>query len=105
MGPLPATPRDQWRRVQLARYLIDYRGVRVDRCRSTRKAASRLRPVAAELEDVVTRASVPHLRLAGKFRDDVRPATVLNGDSAADAHRQLPVPAEQEGPAEDPAGS
>ena len=27
---LPATPRDQWRRVQLARYLIDYRGVRVE---------------------------------------------------------------------------
>ncbi|MGE5095335.1 MAG: radical SAM protein [Betaproteobacteria bacterium] len=28
MDHLPATPRDQWRRVQLARYLIDYRGVR-----------------------------------------------------------------------------
>jgi biotin synthase len=31
MDHLPATPRDQWRRVQLARYLIDYRGVRVER--------------------------------------------------------------------------
>ena len=30
MDHLPATPRDQWRRVQLARYLIDYRSVRVD---------------------------------------------------------------------------
>ena len=30
MDHLPATPRDQWRRVQLARYLIDYRDVRVD---------------------------------------------------------------------------
>jgi len=30
MDHLPATPRDQWRRVQLARYLIDYYGVRVD---------------------------------------------------------------------------
>jgi len=30
MDHLPATPRDQWRRVQLARYLIDYAGVRVD---------------------------------------------------------------------------
>ncbi len=29
MDHLPATPRDQWRRVQLARYLIDYRGVNV----------------------------------------------------------------------------
>lgn len=30
MDHLPATPRDQWRRVQLARYLIDYCGVRVE---------------------------------------------------------------------------
>jgi biotin synthase len=30
MDHLPATPRNQWRRVQLARYLIDYRGVRVE---------------------------------------------------------------------------
>jgi len=30
MDHLPATPRDQWRRVQLARYLIDYKGVRVE---------------------------------------------------------------------------
>ena len=33
MDHLPATPRDQWRRVQLARYLIDYRDVRVERMR------------------------------------------------------------------------
>ena len=30
MDHLPATPRDQWRRVQLARYLIDYGGLRVE---------------------------------------------------------------------------
>jgi lipoyl synthase len=30
MDHLPATPRDQWRRVQLARYLIDYRDVHVE---------------------------------------------------------------------------
>ncbi|NNG03845.1 MAG: radical SAM protein [Inquilinus sp.] len=30
MDHLPATPRDQWRRVQLGRYLIDYCGARVD---------------------------------------------------------------------------
>lgn len=33
MDHLPATPRDQWRRVQLARYLIDYRDVRVEQMR------------------------------------------------------------------------
>ena len=30
MDHLPATPRDQWRRVQLGRYLIDYRSARVE---------------------------------------------------------------------------
>ncbi len=33
MDHLPATPRDQWRRVQLARYLIDYRDVRLEHMR------------------------------------------------------------------------
>ncbi|MDE3117290.1 MAG: radical SAM protein [Pseudomonadota bacterium] len=33
MDHLPATPRDQWRRVQLGRYLIDYAGMRVDHMR------------------------------------------------------------------------
>jgi biotin synthase len=33
MDHLPATPRDQWRRVQLARYLIDYAQVRVEEMR------------------------------------------------------------------------
>jgi biotin synthase-related radical SAM superfamily protein len=33
MDHLPATPRDQWRRVQLGRYLIDYRGARVEHMR------------------------------------------------------------------------
>jgi biotin synthase len=33
MDHLPATPRDQWRRVQLGRYLIDYFGVKVAQMR------------------------------------------------------------------------
>ena len=33
MDHLPATPRDQWRRVQLGRYLIDYAGGRVEHMR------------------------------------------------------------------------
>ncbi len=33
MDHLPATPRDQWRRVQLGRYLIDYAGGRVENMR------------------------------------------------------------------------
>ncbi|MCB2087925.1 MAG: radical SAM protein [Sphingomonadaceae bacterium] len=33
MDHLPPTPRDQWRRVQLARYMIDYCGARVENMR------------------------------------------------------------------------
>ena len=33
MDHLPATPRDQWRRVQLGRYMIDYCGARVENMR------------------------------------------------------------------------
>ena len=33
MDHLPATPRNQWRRVQLARYLVDYCGVRIEQMR------------------------------------------------------------------------
>jgi biotin synthase len=33
MDHLPPVPRPQWRRIQLARYLIDYRGHRIDRMR------------------------------------------------------------------------
>ncbi len=33
MAHLPAPPRDQWRRVQLARWLIEYRGHRIDAMR------------------------------------------------------------------------
>jgi biotin synthase len=33
MDHLPATPRDQWRRVQLGRWLIDYGGLRVEHMR------------------------------------------------------------------------
>jgi biotin synthase len=33
MDHLPATPRDQWRRVQLARYLVDYKEGRVENMR------------------------------------------------------------------------
>jgi biotin synthase len=33
MDHLPPVPRPQWRRVQLARYLIDYRGHRLEKMR------------------------------------------------------------------------
>jgi biotin synthase len=54
MDHLPATPRDQWRRVQLARYLIDYRGVRIEHMKFD--SAGRVRDFGlaqSELDDIV----------------------------------------------------
>lgn len=83
MDHLPATPRDQWRRVQLARYLIDYRGVRVE-------------SMAFDGEGRVTDFGIPQSELdevidagiafrtsgcPGKFRDDVSACDRPYGDS------------------------
>jgi biotin synthase len=83
MDHLPATPRDQWRRVQLARYLIDYAGARVDQM--SFDAEGRVTgyglPQAA-LEDVVN-AGVAFRTSGcpGKFRDDVSACDRPYGDS------------------------
>jgi len=83
MDHLPATPRDQWRRVQLARYLIDYRGVRVEQMRFD--GDGRLVDFglpAPELEDVI--AAGVAFRTSGcpgKFADDVSACDRPYGDS------------------------
>ena len=104
MDHLPATPRDQWRRVQLARYLIDYAGVRVEQM--TFDAEGRVtgyRPAACGGRRRGDPGHcVPHLglpRQVPRRRVGLRPAVRR---LAAEQHRELPVPAEQEGPAEDP---
>jgi biotin synthase len=83
MDHLPATPRDQWRRVQLARYLIDYRSVRVEQ-------------MAFDDQGRVTGYGIPQSELdkvigegvafrtsgcPGKFRDDVSACDRPYGDS------------------------
>ena len=83
MDHLPATPRDQWRRVQLARYLIDYRGVRVE-------------SMSFDGEGRVTDFGIPQSELdqvidagiafrtsgcPGKFREDVSACDRPYGDS------------------------
>jgi biotin synthase len=83
MDHLPATPRDQWRRVQLARYLIDYRGVRVEQ-------------MSFDGEGRVTGFGIPQRELdgvidagiafrtsgcPGKFREDVSACDRPYGDS------------------------
>ena len=83
MDHLPSTPRDQWRRVQLARYLIDYAGVRVeqmvfdDEGRVTGYGLS-----DAEVEKVVTEGVAFRTSgCPGKFRDDVSACDRPYGDS------------------------
>jgi biotin synthase len=83
MDHLPATPRDQWRRVQLARYLIDYRGVRVESMRFDEAGRvihygipeSEMQTVVGE--GIAFRTS----GCPGKFRDDVSACDRPYGDS------------------------
>jgi lipoyl synthase len=83
MDHLPATPRDQWRRVQLARYLIDYRGVRVEQMRFDDEG----RVVdfglpAGELDAVIDEGVAFRTSgCPGKFRDDVSACDRPYGDS------------------------
>jgi biotin synthase-related radical SAM superfamily protein len=83
MDHLPATPRDQWRRVQLARYLIDYAGVRIEQMRFD--AEGRVEHFGlpdAELEDVVGQGVAFRTSgCPGKFRDDVSACDRPYGDS------------------------
>ncbi len=83
MDHLPATPRDQWRRVQLARYLIDYAGVRVEQM--SFDAEGRVTGYAlppAEVEDIVSQGIAFRTSgCPGKVRDDVSACDRPYGDS------------------------
>jgi biotin synthase-related radical SAM superfamily protein len=83
MDHLPATPRDQWRRVQLARYLIDYAGVRIEQM--SFDAEGRVEGYglgAAELEDIVGKGTAFRTSgCPGKFQDDISACDRPYGDS------------------------
>jgi len=83
MDHLPATPRDQWRRVQLGRYLIDYCGARVEQM----KFDDRGRLVdyglpAGELDDVID-SGLPFRTSGcpGKVAEDISACDRPYGDS------------------------
>jgi biotin synthase len=83
MDHLPATPRDQWRRVQLGRYLIDYRGARVEQMRfDDAGRVTHFGLPAAELEDVI-QAGVAFRTSGcpGKVAEDVSACDRPYGDS------------------------
>ncbi|MCC7483881.1 MAG: radical SAM protein [Burkholderiales bacterium] len=83
MDHLPATPRESWRRVQLARYLIDYRGVRVESMRFDGEGrVTDFGLSRAQTEDVIS-AGVAFRTSGcpGKFADDVSACDRPYGDS------------------------
>jgi biotin synthase len=83
MDHLPATPRDQWRRVQLGRYLIDYRSARVEGMSFDGEGRVVDYGVPRdELESVID-AGVAFRTSGcpGKFRDDVSACDRPYGDS------------------------
>lgn len=83
MDHLPAVPRPQWRRVQLARYLIDYRGVRLERMRFDDAGRVTDFGVPKVDLDAVIDAGVAFRTSGcpGKFADDVSACDRPYGDS------------------------
>jgi len=83
MDHLPATPRDQWRRVQLARYLIDYQGVRVEQMGFDGEGRVTGYGIAqSELDGIVGAGTAFRTSgCPGKFSDDVSACDRPYGDS------------------------
>jgi len=83
MDHLPATPRDQWRRVQLARYLIDYCGVRVDQMKFDDKGrVSDFGMPRAEVDSIIDAGIAFRTSgCPGKFADDISACDRPYGDS------------------------
>ena len=83
MDHLPATPRDQWRRVQLARYLIDYRGVRVEHMRFDEQGrVSDFGIPKSEMDKVIDEGVAFRTSgCPGKVREDISACDRPYGDS------------------------
>jgi len=83
MDHLPATPRDQWRRVQLARYLIDYQGVRVDNMSFDEQGRVSAYGISATETDSIIDAGLAFRTSGcpGKFQDDISACDRPYGDS------------------------
>jgi biotin synthase-related radical SAM superfamily protein len=83
MDHLPATPRDQWRRVQLARYLIDYCDARVEQMRFDELGrVADFGLLQAELDAVIDSGIAFRTSgCPGKFQDDISACDRPYGDS------------------------
>jgi biotin synthase len=94
MDHLPATPRDQWRRVQLARYLIDYRGSRVENMKFDGAGRVTDYGIAQSELDAIVGEGVAFRTSGcpGKFRDDVSACDRPYGDSPPSNIASYPFP-------------
>ena len=83
MDHLPATPRDQWRRVQLARYLIDYCDVRVEQMTFDEEGRVKTYGISdADLADIIDAGIAFRTSgCPGKFQDDISACDRPYGDS------------------------
>ena len=83
MDHLPATPRDQWRRVQLARYMIDYYGVRVEKMKfDDLGRVIDFGLAQAELDTVIDAGTAFRTSgCPGKFAEDISACDRPYGDS------------------------
>lgn len=83
MDHLPATPRAQWRRVQLARYLIEFRGLRLRHMRfDTEGRVTDFGLPQAELDALVAEGTAFRTSgCPGKFRADISACDRPYGDS------------------------
>ena len=83
MDHLPATPRDQWRRVQLGRYLIDYCGQRVDQMRFDEEGRVVDFGLPKNELDAIVNAGIAFRTSGcpGKFAEDISACDRPYGDS------------------------
>jgi biotin synthase len=83
MDHLPATPRDQWRRIQLGRYLIDYCDVRVEQMKFDEQGrVADFGLPAPELDDIID-SGLPFRTSGcpGKVQEDISACDRPYGDS------------------------
>jgi biotin synthase-related radical SAM superfamily protein len=83
MDHLPATPRDQWRRVQLGRYLIDYCGARLEHMRFDERGRLTDFGLPAQELDAIIHSGLPFRTSGcpGKFQPDISACDRPYGDS------------------------
>jgi biotin synthase len=96
MDHLPATPRDQWRRVQLARYLVDYCGVRVETMRFDEEGRIADFGMPKADLDAIIDAGIAFRTSGcpGKFAEDISACDRPYGDSPPSNIASYPFPLE-----------